>query len=188
MIRVDLPSMVETWESVGFKVADPQEIANEFNEVVEDEDGNKYYPTEKKEKEMAYEVFFTDDGYATVGTLKDIEEQLKDEIVEGIYNKADINGCDTQSAWEALGEIQEMILDHRNQYKLYKLSFSKDGYFGWEINEYEHFLTDAAKMRDFLELTKDEFLQSYSYLTEEEYDNTMELYEDETTRYCKGEN
>ena len=34
------------------------------------------------------------------------------------------------------------------------------------------FLTDEEKMRDFKALTKDEFLVSYSYLTEEEYDNT----------------
>lgn len=35
-----------------------------------------------------------------------------------------------------------------------------------------HFLSDDDKMRDFKELTKEEFLQSYSYLTEEEYDAT----------------
>lgn len=35
-----------------------------------------------------------------------------------------------------------------------------------------HFLSDEDKMRDFKELTKEEFLQSYSYLTEEEYDAT----------------
>ena len=34
------------------------------------------------------------------------------------------------------------------------------------------FTDDAEKMRDFYELTKEEFLQSYSYLTEDEYDAT----------------
>lgn len=34
------------------------------------------------------------------------------------------------------------------------------------------FCDDAEKMRDFAILTKDEFLMSYSYLTEEEYDLT----------------
>lgn len=38
--------------------------------------------------------------------------------------------------------------------------------------EIMHFLSDADKMRDFKELTKEEFLQSYSYLTKEEYDAT----------------
>ena len=36
------------------------------------------------------------------------------------------------------------------------------------------FIDDKEKMRDFYELTKEEFLASYSYLTEEEYDATME--------------
>lgn len=35
------------------------------------------------------------------------------------------------------------------------------------------FVDDKEKMRDFKELTKEEFLFSYSYLTEEEYDATM---------------
>ena len=35
------------------------------------------------------------------------------------------------------------------------------------------FIDDQEKMRDFFYLTKDEFLASYSYLTEEEYDDTL---------------
>ena len=34
------------------------------------------------------------------------------------------------------------------------------------------FYDDAEKMSDFKKLSKDEFLKSYSYLTEQEYDNT----------------
>ena len=34
------------------------------------------------------------------------------------------------------------------------------------------FITDVEKMRDFKELSKEEFLDSYSYLTEEEYNET----------------
>ena len=34
------------------------------------------------------------------------------------------------------------------------------------------FITDIAKMADFKVLTKEEFLRSYSYLTEDEYDAT----------------
>lgn len=34
------------------------------------------------------------------------------------------------------------------------------------------FINDGEKMRDFFTLTKEEFLDSYSYLTEEEYDAT----------------
>lgn len=38
-----------------------------------------------------------------------------------------------------------------------------------------NFIDDAEKMRDFYDLSKEEFLASYSYLTEEEYDNTAAL-------------
>ena len=38
-----------------------------------------------------------------------------------------------------------------------------------------NFVGDEAKMRDFKKLSKEEFLKSYSYLTEEEYDNTAEI-------------
>ena len=39
-----------------------------------------------------------------------------------------------------------------------------------------NFIDDTEKMRDFKALSKEEFLSSYSYLTEAEYDNTMEIY------------
>jgi len=38
---------------------------------------------------------------------------------------------------------------------------------------YTSFITDKEKMRDFKILTKQEFLKSYSYLTEAEYNLTM---------------
>lgn len=40
--------------------------------------------------------------------------------------------------------------------------------------KYTDFLDDKEKMKDFAILTKEEFLMSYSYLTEEEYDLTAE--------------
>lgn len=40
-----------------------------------------------------------------------------------------------------------------------------------------NFIDDEEKMYDFVRLTKEEFLLSYSYLTEDEYDNTKRLYE-----------
>ena len=39
-----------------------------------------------------------------------------------------------------------------------------------------NFIDDKEKMRDFKVLTKKEFLNSYSYLTEEEYDETLRIY------------
>ena len=35
--------------------------------------------------------------------------------------------------------------------------------------KYKDFCDDAEKMVDFLQLSKEEFLESYSYMTEEEY-------------------
>ena len=40
------------------------------------------------------------------------------------------------------------------------------------------FIDDEEKMYDFVRLTKEEFLSSYSYLTEDEYNNTKRLYEE----------
>ena len=37
------------------------------------------------------------------------------------------------------------------------------------------FTTDWEKMRDFFQLTKEEFLESYSYMTEEEYEATRKI-------------
>lgn len=38
------------------------------------------------------------------------------------------------------------------------------------------FLDDPDKMKDLLILSKEDFLKSYSYLTEEEYDETLRIY------------
>ena len=45
------------------------------------------------------------------------------------------------------------------------------------------FIDDEEKMYDFVRLTKEEFLSSYSYLTEDEYDNTKRLYEERRNDY-----
>ncbi len=42
-------------------------------------------------------------------------------------------------------------------------------------NVTEDFLDDPDKMRDFITLGKEEFLESYSYLTENEYEATVKL-------------
>jgi len=43
----------------------------------------------------------------------------------------------------------------------------------WTVFDFEKmFITDQEKMYDFKKLSRTEFLESYSYLTEEEYDET----------------
>jgi len=44
---------------------------------------------------------------------------------------------------------------------------------------YKSFIDDKEKMRDFYILSKQEFLQSYSYLTELEYDLTVQEQDNE---------
>ena len=56
-----------------------------------------------------------------------------------------------------------------------------DKYFDYinELSKKPHFLFDVEKMRDFIrpDMDKEDFLESYSYLTEEEYDNTERLFD-----------
>ncbi len=42
------------------------------------------------------------------------------------------------------------------------------------MDTYKSFIDDKEKMRDFYILSKQEFLQSYSYLTQLEYDLTVQ--------------
>lgn len=41
-----------------------------------------------------------------------------------------------------------------------------------------NFIDDKEKMYDFTRLTKEEFMFTYSYLTSEEYDNTLAIYKE----------
>lgn len=43
-----------------------------------------------------------------------------------------------------------------------------------DFNFNESFMTDGEKLVDFFALSKEDFLNSYSYLTESEYDATFE--------------
>lgn len=47
----------------------------------------------------------------------------------------------------------------------------------FEMLRNANFINDRDKMQDFLALTKEEFLEFYPYLTEEEYDNTLKIEE-----------
>ena len=49
-----------------------------------------------------------------------------------------------------------------------------------------HFADDKEKMIDFKLLAKDEFLKSYSYLTDEEYDDTVQYLKNEEVKQWKS--
>ena len=44
-----------------------------------------------------------------------------------------------------------------------------------------NFIDDKEKMLDFAKLSKEEFLKSYSYLSEKEYDETLQVYTKQKT-------
>lgn len=48
------------------------------------------------------------------------------------------------------------------------------------------FTTDWEKMRDFFEMPRDEFLTSYSYLTEAEYDATLRIVQESDPGFNPG--
>jgi len=56
------------------------------------------------------------------------------------------------------------------------------------INGYGHFLNDDEKMTDYWKLSKAKFLESYSYLTEEEYELTRKLMRNKDIIKKKGGN
>ena len=68
----------------------------------------------------------------------------------------------------SLMDENEIIVNHCNE--IFKILRLKNKF------EYTDFHDDEEKMVDFWELTKEEFLDSYSYLTEEEYDLTVEYF------------
>ena len=49
----------------------------------------------------------------------------------------------------------------------------------------DNFIHDYEKMVDFKNLSKDEFMRNYSYLTDDEYENTKRIYNKRCTdEYC----
>lgn len=81
-------------------------------------------------------VIYIEDGQTTVGTMKDIEQSLKDELIEYLENREDILGEDTQADWNALFYIEKEEWDDG----LYKLTFDPDHHFHFEITK----LTDGT--------------------------------------------
>lgn len=94
---------------------------------------------------------------------KDMTAEKTKELWEEAQKRARENFSDAYGVdeWEELDKYQREDCVHAEYEKLIK-----------EENEANHFLSDAEKMRDFKELSKEEFLASYSYLTEAEYNNT----------------
>ena len=75
-------------------------------------------------------------------------------------------------------QMKEVYKDlaNKNEYTTFEdwlHDMLKSGVF--EEISFNNFIDDKDKMFDFIMLTKEEFLASYSYLTEEEYENTLQF-------------
>ena len=65
----------------------------------------------------------------------------------------------------------------------FQMSWLPDG-FSWYIQEPStDFVDDLEKMKDFFKITKEEFLNSYSYVNEAEYDATAEKVTKENIKF-----
>jgi alpha-L-arabinofuranosidase len=65
----------------------------------------------------------------------------------------------------------------------FQMSWLPDG-FSWYIQEPStDFVDDLEKMKDFFKITKEEFLNSYSYVNEAEYDATAEKVSKENIKF-----
>lgn len=64
-----------------------------------------------------------------------------------------------QDLWDKMQELHDILLAYERMENR-------------KIEPHD-FLDDSEKMRDFCELSKEDFLASYSYLTEEDYNLTM---------------
>ncbi len=75
-----------------------------------------------------------------------------------LHNNIDLKGQDIDIQLQVLNEVVNKI----------KINV---------LRTLRNFIDDPEKMQDFKTLSKDDFLKSYSYITEEEYNNTLELQE-----------
>lgn len=113
----------------------------------------------------------------TKGIEKTIEDSVGIEVFgdddNAIYHVLDCNFRDDE-AW-AFGvnwkDFVKMLLPYYDYDEEDRKELAKHGIY--DGNPYS-FLSDDEKMHDFFILNKREFLESYSYLTEAEYEKTVE--------------
>jgi len=114
------------------------------------------------------------------------EDPLHDELGWSIIDNDDyVRDFEDECALLVFG-YDDYALFHLEEYaNMYGNGWDEEYAFGHTTKEYYDevytyfekemcgFLTDDEKMHDFFRISKEEFLFSYSYLTEEEYDMTV---------------
>ena len=111
-----------------------------------------------------------DNGEILLGKVKDIIEYTKkQEIIDE--------------------EMEEILQDLKDFEDNTIVAINYDNGMGYTIDYWdESFIDDEEKYIDFLNLSKEEFLKMYSYVTEEEYNNTMiDWVNDTLERYTDDE-
>lgn len=147
--------ILQAFNKAGFELSSPS-MLNLFNEelsefwaeeIVLGPDGKLYW--HDIEGEQGYEFAVLDKSRIS-SIFDDVEEALESHLTDEEYYDEE----EMQEAKNFLTELKNIS----GQYML--------------VKEVHAFTDDIDKMRDFDKLSKEEFLSSYSYLNEEEYDAT----------------
>lgn len=113
---------------------------------------------------------------------------MNEKKIQTMLNVEILNRMNDKSAASVLKNIlfnPDNNIDWNEAYQL-MMEFmpelnTVEGYKKENIATYSDFITDLDKMRDFFEMSKEEFLLFYSYLEEIEYDLTAEKVKNMTT-------
>ena len=113
---------------------------------------------------------------------------MNDKKIQTMLNVEILNRMNDKSAASALKNILFNPDNHIDWDEVYELMMAFmpelntiEGYKKENVTTYTDFITDLDKMRDFFEMSKEEFLLFYSYLEEIEYDLTAEKLKNMTT-------
>ena len=103
-----------------------------------------------------------DNGQDQCAYYLTITDNYEDEFMETVTSVCKSPSCNPMDFKAVIKEMKDFVVMYIIQHVIDERFICKT------------FITDAEKMYDFFILSKDEFLESYSYLTEEEYDATKE--------------
>ena len=113
---------------------------------------------------------------------------MNEKKIQTMRNVEILNRMNDQSAASVLKNIlfnPDNYIDWNEAYQLMMAFMPElntiDGYKKENITTYTDFITDLDKMRDFFEMSKEEFLLFYSYIKEIEYNLTAAKLKNMTT-------
>ena len=97
-----------------------------------------------------------------------------EQAIELVLNEAESSAIgdlsensNSKRVMEALDVVRDFYDNHGKHFKNFSIN-------EFDCNHHNHvdFIDDEEKMKDFNNLTKEDFLSSYNYITEEEYNLT----------------